>query len=176
MQPASALAGLSPRKSLNSGSCAPQYPPPIISYPPTGSNRWASHRILFSSAFECPALLCSLSFVSRQVSIQVSVPVLAFLLDTTTEVLEYDVKQSDLIYSCPIIMIECSYLERDMESEARTRKHVVWTELQPYIVHSITEAQLEGRNPNTWILIHFSLRCVVAGAGAGAGAGRGPML
>lgn len=94
----------------------------------------------------------------EQVNVNVSVPLLAFLLDTTVQVLEHDVAQSDLIYSCPVIMIECSYLEREMEDEARRRKHTVWTELVPFVRHSITEAMAKGTNPNTWVLIHFSLR------------------
>ena len=39
-----------------------------------------------------------------------SVPLVAFLLDTTTQVLEHSQAQSDIIFSCPVIMIECSYL------------------------------------------------------------------
>eukprot|EP00667_Euglena_gracilis_P008962 EG_transcript_9090 len=88
----------------------------------------------------------------------VRTPLLAFLLDTTTEVLEHSDEQSDLIFSCPVIMIECTYLEQDMEDEARTRRHTMWPDLLPFVRHSISEAATKGTDPPTWVLIHFSLR------------------
>eukprot|EP00668_Euglena_longa_P012051 GGOE01014476.1.p1 GENE.GGOE01014476.1~~GGOE01014476.1.p1 ORF type:complete len:481 (+),score=66.29 GGOE01014476.1:48-1490(+) len=88
----------------------------------------------------------------------VHLPLLAYLLDTTTEVLEHSQEQSDLIFSCPFIIIECSYLELDMEEEARVRRHTIWPDLVPFVRHSITEAVAKGTNPPTWILVHFSLR------------------
>jgi len=85
-------------------------------------------------------------------------PLLAFLLDTTAEVLEYSTEQADLIFACPVVMIECTYLEPEMEAEARSRKHTVWRDLIPFVRHSIAEARAKGADPLTWVLIHFSLR------------------
>lgn len=79
------------------------------------------------------------------------------------------------IFSTPIIMIECTYLHNDMETEAEKRGHVVWSYLRPIIsqqFHPINQINNNNNNNNneikenenqnnfhkTFILIHFSLR------------------
>ena len=74
----------------------------------------------------------------------------AFVLDTTIEALM--VEKSDTasqILACPVIVIECTYLEDDKEDEAVRRGHVWWGGLRKFIQES---------NETTWVLVHFSLR------------------
>lgn len=62
------------------------------------------------------------------------------------------------IFSCPIIMIECTYLEESFSREAERRGHVVWTFLQPIILRHFTSNESTPQPTTTFILIHFSLR------------------
>lgn len=78
-------------------------------------------------------------------------PKLAFVLDTTIEALMPERSPTaHLIFQCPVIMIECSYLEDAKEQEAEKRGHVWWGGLLPFI-------RKEGLG-KTWVLVHFSLR------------------
>mmetsp|Transcript_6461 Transcript_6461/g.9908 ORF Transcript_6461/g.9908 Transcript_6461/m.9908 type:complete len:359 (+) Transcript_6461:364-1440(+) len=76
---------------------------------------------------------------------------LAFVLDTSIEALLTDYSPTaDRILHCPVIMIECSYLEDNKEKEAQKRGHIWWGGLLPFI-------KLAGSG-KTWVLVHFSLR------------------
>ena len=79
-------------------------------------------------------------------------PILAFVLDTTIDALipEKSPTSSDII-KCPIIMIECTYLEDEKEQEAERRGHVWWGGLLPFVKSSYGSGK-------TWVLVHFSLR------------------
>jgi ribonuclease Z len=78
-------------------------------------------------------------------------PKLAFVLDTTVEALMPEKSPTaSLILQCPVIMMECTYLEDAKEEEAKKRGHVWWGGLLPFV-------QAAGRG-KTWALVHFSLR------------------
>lgn len=83
-------------------------------------------------------------------------PRLAFVLDTQIEALT-EPGQSQKNLSCPVIMIECTYLEETMVEEARKRGHICWFELLPFVGRSL---EIQQSTPQTWILVHFSLRYV----------------
>lgn len=77
------------------------------------------------------------------------VPHFAFVLDTTMEALDVDKSPTaHKILSCPVIMIEYTYLEDNRSEEAAKRGHVWWGGLLPYV----------GASSQTWVLVHFSLR------------------
>mmetsp|Transcript_19540 Transcript_19540/g.52674 ORF Transcript_19540/g.52674 Transcript_19540/m.52674 type:complete len:408 (+) Transcript_19540:186-1409(+) len=85
--------------------------------------------------------------VVEQVPMQ---PLCAYLLDTTVEALLQPTMEAAL-QDCPVVIIECSFLEEAMESEAAARGHVCWSQLAPFVRDHL------GRG-RTWILTHFSLR------------------
>eukprot|EP01116_Phalansterium_solitarium_P013901 TRINITY_DN31354_c0_g1_i1.p1 TRINITY_DN31354_c0_g1~~TRINITY_DN31354_c0_g1_i1.p1 ORF type:complete len:350 (+),score=66.87 TRINITY_DN31354_c0_g1_i1:53-1102(+) len=76
------------------------------------------------------------------------VPLLAYLCDSTVAVLETP-GQAELIFRCPAIMIECTYLEDGMKQEAQARGHVCWCDLRPHA---------EAHPDTLFILFHFSQR------------------
>lgn len=78
---------------------------------------------------------------------------LAFLCDTTTEVLEADAETAALIASCPVVMIECTYLGADMDAEAAKRGHIGWLGYR-----GLSDYVRRSPDDQTWVLIHFSLR------------------
>lgn len=80
----------------------------------------------------------------------------AFLCDSTIEVLQ-DPTQTESLLEYSNIMIECTFLEGEMAEEAKKRKHIVWTDVLPFVI-SKRESRTEGVDPTTWILFHFSLR------------------
>eukprot|EP01012_Entosiphon_sulcatum_P013749 TRINITY_DN18944_c0_g1_i1.p1 TRINITY_DN18944_c0_g1~~TRINITY_DN18944_c0_g1_i1.p1 ORF type:complete len:335 (+),score=37.84 TRINITY_DN18944_c0_g1_i1:37-1005(+) len=72
-------------------------------------------------------------------------PQLAYLCDTTTEVLEAHPE----LLEYPIIMIECTFVTGEHSKEARQRGHVDWESLRPFV----------ERTPDVlWVLFHFSRR------------------
>jgi len=73
---------------------------------------------------------------------------LAYLCDTSIEV--FDVKENnDLIWKAPAVMIECTFLEKEMESKAKEDGHICWSLLSKVV----------DEHPETeFILFHFSLR------------------
>ena len=85
---------------------------------------------------------------------------LAFVLDTTIEALmESESNTARSILQCPVIIIECTYLEESMIGEARKRGHICWHELLPFVAKSVhRRRQLATGFQQTWILVHFSLR------------------
>jgi len=87
-------------------------------------------------------------------------PHFAFLLDTTIDVLLQEEQAiTRVLEKCPVIMIECTYLEESMLQEASARGHICWAELVPFVAKSVQKRkQREGIMHQTWILVHFSLR------------------
>lgn len=85
-------------------------------------------------------------------------PKFAFVLDTQIEALMEDESSTAAqILECPVVMIECTYLEESFLQEARKRAHVCWCELLPFVAQSVQRRKEEGVF-KTWILVHFSLR------------------
>lgn len=83
-------------------------------------------------------------------------PQLAFVLDTTVDALnESRSKTATQIIACPIIMIECTYLEDSKQEEAMKRGHIWWGGLLPYVKKCYNQQESQ---PTTWVLVHFSLR------------------
>ena len=79
----------------------------------------------------------------NSITVPVNVPILAYLCDTTIEVLRGPNAKEILTF--PHIMIECTFLY----DEAPDASHIRWSELKPYVV----------ANPQTtFVLIHFSFR------------------
>ena len=72
-------------------------------------------------------------------------PKIVFVWDTTIKILE----TSPAILDYPVIMIECTFLTEDDLEVSKTRKHIHWNDLKPYV-----EKYLE----TTFVLVHFSLR------------------
>lgn len=64
-------------------------------------------------------------------------------------------QQPDLIFACPTIIVECTFLaaagmsEKQSQSEAMSRGHVSWSQLQPLVL---------AHPENTFALVHFSGR------------------
>jgi hypothetical protein len=83
-----------------------------------------------------------------EVSKRVSVARLAFLCDSTVEVLEHP-EQREQIFECPVVMIECTYLEPERNDEASKRGHIGWHQLRPHV---------EAHPDTLFVLFHFSLR------------------
>ncbi|KAL7527038.1 hypothetical protein ACHAWF_002009 [Thalassiosira exigua] len=78
---------------------------------------------------------------------EVKNPLFCFLGDTTTSIL--DRPDAERIFSCPTVIIECTFLKEDFRDNADQTKHVIWNDLRPHIVS----------HPNTtFVLIHFSHR------------------
>ena len=72
-----------------------------------------------------------------------------FLGDTSTFILKEGSTAAERIFSCATIIIECSFLTDDCKDNAERTKHVLWSELRPYIIS----------HPNTtFVLTHFSHR------------------
>jgi ribonuclease BN (tRNA processing enzyme) len=76
---------------------------------------------------------------------------------------EYDEEETlRLIFSCPIVMIECTYLEESFAQEAERRGHVVWSFLQPILLQYFTSLSSfsppHGHSHSSFVLMHFSLR------------------
>jgi len=77
-------------------------------------------------------------------------PILSFVLDTTIEALQVEKSSTaQRILECPVIMIECTYLEDSKQQEAERRGHVWWGGLVPFV---------QANPSRTWVLVHFSLR------------------
>jgi len=82
------------------------------------------------------------------VTCSVEVPRLAFLCDTTARVLE-EPAVAGLVASCATVMIECTFLDDNMVSEAASRGHICWCEIEAFV---------EAHPSTTFVLFHFSLR------------------
>ena len=80
-------------------------------------------------------------------------PKLAFVLDTTIDALGAASPTASIILDCPVIMIECTYLEAEKRVEAESRGHICWCDLLPYV-----KDKHGAIDPKTWVLVHFSLR------------------
>jgi len=80
-------------------------------------------------------------------------PMFAFLGDTTTQLyvehaqLEKEGKEN--IFRYPLIITECTFLDRDETERAERTKHTLWPELKPFV---------EGHPQVIFVLIHFSHR------------------
>ena len=75
-------------------------------------------------------------------------PRVAFLGDTTVEV--FTGKSADVIFACPVVIVECTMLGLDdgEAEQARGRGHVCWTELRPIV----------AAHPSVhFVLTHFSM-------------------
>jgi len=71
---------------------------------------------------------------------------LAFLCDTTTECFNIN---PQILLNYPIIIVECTFIDKDTMELAKESKHTHWDDLRPIIV----------AHPKTlFILIHFSMR------------------
>mmetsp|Transcript_15828 Transcript_15828/g.34682 ORF Transcript_15828/g.34682 Transcript_15828/m.34682 type:complete len:341 (+) Transcript_15828:67-1089(+) len=72
---------------------------------------------------------------------------LCFLGDTHASIL--DGPDAEQIFSCPTVIIECSFLTDDCKENAARTKHVCWSELKPHVLS----------HPQTmFVLTHFSHR------------------
>jgi len=78
----------------------------------------------------------------------------AFVLDTTIEALTSVSPTSQLILDCPVVMIECTYLEPEKQNEAERRGHIWWGGL----LHFVEKGSTDTDTHKTWVLVHFSLR------------------
>jgi len=75
-------------------------------------------------------------------------PQLAFICDTSVELLS-DTLGMAAILACPVVMIECTFFEKNMEIQANQRGHLCWTHL----------TELFAAYPSImWILFHPSQR------------------
>ena len=55
------------------------------------------------------------------------------------------------IFNYTVVITECTFLDEESPSEATDKGHTGWTGLRPFV----------EQHPNiTFVLIHFSLRCV----------------
>lgn len=71
---------------------------------------------------------------------------LAFLCDTTTECFTINPR---ILSNYPIIMVECTFIDKDTVDLAKESRHTHWDDLRPIVV----------AHPKTlFILIHFSMR------------------
>mmetsp|Transcript_7838 Transcript_7838/g.11456 ORF Transcript_7838/g.11456 Transcript_7838/m.11456 type:complete len:374 (-) Transcript_7838:4-1125(-) len=96
-----------------------------------------------------------------QITVQIPErPRFAFCLDTMIEVLvDAESQTACQVLECPVIMIECTYLEQAMREEARKRGHISWSELLPFVATSVRKRKAtHGDFSQTWMLVHFSLR------------------
>eukprot|EP01063_Lacrimia_lanifica_P031513 TRINITY_DN520_c0_g1_i11.p1 TRINITY_DN520_c0_g1~~TRINITY_DN520_c0_g1_i11.p1 ORF type:complete len:382 (+),score=122.13 TRINITY_DN520_c0_g1_i11:49-1194(+) len=96
----------------------------------------------------------------EEINVDVAVPEalhFAFVLDTTIAAFEAASATAAKILACPVIMTECTFLEDAMKDEAAKRGHTAWGELAPYVARAV-RAREGGAAPQTWILVHFSLR------------------
>jgi ribonuclease Z len=154
----------------------------VLVWPAATAQRVRSE-LLGESKKETAANVAAAKARGEPITVEVSVPaspVLAYVLDTTIEALEYDHSLGGRqILSCPNIVIECTYLEDDKAAEAVKRGHIFWGALRPYVLASsacsrgptggdattsttpsadtVGEAEAAS-SATTWILCHFSLR------------------
>lgn len=89
----------------------------------------------------------------EEITVEQEFPICAYVLDTTTSALT-TCAQAEIILSCPVVIIECTYLHGDMDGEATRRGHVVWTALRDIVRDTL----LSDRACRTFVLTHFSLR------------------
>jgi len=82
-----------------------------------------------------------------EVTRETETPLLCFLGDTTASIL--DGPDADLIFCCPTIIVECTFLTEDCRENAERTRHVVWADLRPHVV---------SHPETTFVLIHFSHR------------------
>ena len=76
-------------------------------------------------------------------------PIVAFICDTDIRALTTGPHAMQIL-TCPVAIVECTYLEENMKSEADRRGHITWSDLLPLVINT--------PNQITFILIHFSLR------------------
>ncbi len=85
---------------------------------------------------------------NTQVSQSIIIPVVAYMCDTSAKLFDVPEKMQAIL-KCPTVMIECTFIEQDMEHEANDRQHICWTQLKPIVM----------ANPNTtFMLFHCSDR------------------
>ena len=81
----------------------------------------------------------------EEISVLTEVPLFCFLGDTTDKVFSLHPE----IFNYPNIIVECTFLEKEEQTEAKKRRHMHWDNLQPII----------NDHPDIFfVLIHFSLR------------------
>jgi len=73
-------------------------------------------------------------------------PFLCYLGDTTAEVFE---KHPEILRDHSMVVVECSFLDPDSETNAEKTKHMHWLQLKPLV---------EAHPHILFILIHFSLK------------------
>lgn len=80
-----------------------------------------------------------------KVTVEVIEKKFSYVLDTSIKILE----DSPFLLEYPVVIIECTFLFDDDIETAKTKMHIHWKELKPYVI----------QNPNVFfILTHFSLR------------------
>ena len=124
----------------------------LLATPPTRTKKLAPH-LVGATKKETTANIQAAKQNSEEINAWQEVaeePHFCFVLDTTVKALDPDVTSSTRVLSCPVIMIECTYLEDDFREEAERRGHVYWGGLLPFVQQS--------RQSQTWVLVHFSLR------------------
>lgn len=75
------------------------------------------------------------------------IPIIAYIGDTTTQVLED--KNNQNIFRFPFIVIESTFFGNDSTNKANRDKHIHWNYLRPYVL---------SHPDNVFVLIHFSTR------------------
>jgi hypothetical protein len=106
----------------------------------------------------------------EEVTITVDTPVCAFVCDTSLRAVTEEGEHSAQILACPVVIIECTYLEEEYAAEGDRRGHIVWTGgLRDVVLstyHAYKSRSGGGRGGNAgpsagapvFILMHFSLR------------------
>jgi len=80
-----------------------------------------------------------------EISDTITVPLVAYLCDTTTDVFAFHPELLDY----PVVLVECTFLGDDVLETASKSRHTHWNDLKPII----------ASHPNThFVLIHFSMR------------------
>lgn len=74
-------------------------------------------------------------------------PLFCFLGDTSTSI--FASSDAQFIFSCPTIIVECTFLTEDCRDNAQRKKHVLWSDLKPHVV---------AHPEIIFVLIHFSHR------------------
>lgn len=95
----------------------------------------------------------------EQISLNTDIVFFAFICDTSIEAVsgvDASRPQAKLILSSPVVMIECTYLEPEMEGEALKRGHICWSQLCAVVRPIFTDPDRCGKF--TVALMHFSLR------------------
>lgn len=87
----------------------------------------------------------------EEVTIDYLSTVCSYICDTNIDALSIG-PDAALMLNSPVIIVECTYLDREMEGEARKRGHICWSELLPILKSRI------HFGPFTAVLMHFSLR------------------